>query len=473
MSQFNKFNAEVVLTDPSLSDVYRSMTELAKEFAVLGFIATAKTLVSLLLSEYSSEWQLSQFRFLRFAFAEVNEWPEQICPPDRTEDALGKIQPQLTSNLGDIQDNSARLQKLLEHAKGSDASTGGAAMDRSSVLADALALAIQLASRQTSSIEEIEADARVQQVLGLIAKRMHANQMIQYLTERRANWPLLSRGALARAIPVDIAKVKALAEEAIATFTQRFKNGRKAHVGEDKSIKYLLGMLDRNTKAHSIGHYAAMGDDVPESLFQPGATDQQISAVERTLDVTLPDDYKEFLKISNGFGGTWNGFYVDPPLSSTEDIGLAGIYVDDLPIELHDSPTGNLQLKLIREWPSYEKALELSSEDILDVWLLPPGETKRVLVAYQEAMGGTETPENVKRQTMKQIESTYGSWEAFQKLEWVVLEMQEGQSAAFGSFAQLLAERVRRSAMGSCEEDKMASGCFAYTCMDEKLREQL
>lgn len=55
MASLKKYDPDAILTDPDLGWVYRSMHEMAKEFAILGQIETAKTLISLLLSQYSSE----------------------------------------------------------------------------------------------------------------------------------------------------------------------------------------------------------------------------------------------------------------------------------------------------------------------------------------------------------------------------------------------------------------------------------
>jgi hypothetical protein len=45
--------------------------------------------------------------------------------------------------------------------------------------------------------------------------------------------------------------------------------------------------------------------------LNPPATDQQIADLEKQLKIVLPADYKDFLKVSNGFAGTVNNFVVD------------------------------------------------------------------------------------------------------------------------------------------------------------------
>jgi cell wall assembly regulator SMI1 len=45
--------------------------------------------------------------------------------------------------------------------------------------------------------------------------------------------------------------------------------------------------------------------------FNQPATDEQILKLENQLQIKLPGDYKEFLKVTNGFAGTVNEFAVD------------------------------------------------------------------------------------------------------------------------------------------------------------------
>ena len=48
-----------------------------------------------------------------------------------------------------------------------------------------------------------------------------------------------------------------------------------------------------------------------ENLFYPPAKEDQIMLLESQLGIRLPDDYKDFLRVTNGFAGFVNEFYVD------------------------------------------------------------------------------------------------------------------------------------------------------------------
>ena len=45
--------------------------------------------------------------------------------------------------------------------------------------------------------------------------------------------------------------------------------------------------------------------------FKSPATDEQISELENLLQISLPSDYKEFLKITNGFAGLINEYVAE------------------------------------------------------------------------------------------------------------------------------------------------------------------
>ncbi|KAM0546665.1 hypothetical protein ACHAPJ_010803 [Fusarium lateritium] len=472
MSPSKKFDRLNILTNPSLKDVYRDLISLAEEFAVLGHISTARTLISLLLSEDSSEDQQREIRYLNYAFAETDIWPDEIFMADREEKELEDIamhEPRASpsdsgSEMGDS--DYARFHDLLYTDEGCDATSGRSAKSRSAALADALAIAIDMASDANSGISEIEQDKKVQKVLDHISRRMHSDGAVKCLTERRVNWKILATGALTRKIDVDMARLDALAEEVIATFKKRFEKGRQSQKG---SIKELLMELDRNTRNNS-DTYEENDEPVPETLFSVPATDEQILEVERKLDIQLPNEYRDYLKISNGFGGEglWNGYFLVAPLFGTDDLEWTQGF--ELPIMLHESVTAGWDLSLSddREWPSYEKVLLLGRLDIFEIVFIPPDLTKKVFEVYREALGSSHISDDVKQRVHKSIASQYGSWEEFQKLEWVAVSFDEGSPTTHGTFTQLLQDKVRES----CRTDSdggaaLRLASIAYSCMPD------
>ncbi|KAF4944213.1 hypothetical protein FSARC_14728 [Fusarium sarcochroum] len=473
MGPYKKFDRFNILINPSLQEVYHHLITLAEEFAVLGHMSAAKTLISLLLSQDASQDHHREIQYLKYAFAESNIWPDEITLESRREEELEGIvmlEPGVSpsdsgSEMGDT--DYARFHDLLYTDENCDGMDGRPAMTRSAALADALAIAIDMASEDNPDIQEIEKDKKVQKVLDRISRRMHSHHAAKCLTERRINWSLLATGALARKIPVDLAKLDAFSEEVIATFKNRFEKGRQLHEG---SIKELLIELDRNTRNNSDASQYQM-EPVPETLFSAPATDEQILAVERKLDIQLPDDYREYLKISNGFGGEglWNGYHLVAPLFGTDDLEWEEGF--DIPIELHESVTAGWDLSFPDdlEWPSYEKELLLfGRSDIFAVYFIPPDLTKKVLEAYSEAFSSSDISNDLKQQIHKSIASQYGSWDEFQKLEWVAVSMDEGWPTAHGTFTQFLQDKVRESSRADSEGEAVSRwGSIAYSCMPD------
>ncbi|KAF2993151.1 hypothetical protein E8E13_001639, partial [Curvularia kusanoi] len=107
-----------------------------------------------------------------------------------------------------------------------------------------------------------------------------------------------------------------------------------------------------------------------QSWFRNSATDEVIVETKDRLGVELPDDYKEFSKITNGCGEAYNCILHEPPrhpllkirwLNDDED------YFSDLPFDI---PT-NLEIILQPydqdgsfDWVEVGKAIEIGTEDI-------------------------------------------------------------------------------------------------------------
>ncbi|KAF9781029.1 hypothetical protein IL306_014726 [Fusarium sp. DS 682] len=463
MSQPNKFDREAILTNPSLPEVYNKLVELAEEFSVLGEIETVSGLVSLLLRDTTSNWQRNRLRHFEPYFAAASIWPEEIPEKDRSQAAYDKTATKhaLDTDDGDEQHDKGKLQEQIKQAK-------EYGINDSNVV-DALSTAFKLASKQTSEMEDIQNDSRVQEVLQLLAENLYKRDIISRLAGRHELSALLATGVLARKVLVDNKKIEALGNEIIETFAERFTNGRKPAEIESKPMKEVLLELERNTKPKSLGFWEEMEQDPPETLFNlPPATDEQISSLEKRLKVALPDDYKDFLKTTNGFGGTWNGFHLDPLLHGVDDVRWSDPLFEVPFVEFHENISGTLELELPKrdDWPDSGPTIEIGREDVLSTLLITPDCTKAVLEAYDTAFEGKETPEDDKKQNMKVIEARYGSYETMQKLEWATVEFHDTESIPCGTFRQFLENRLHRTTViGYPDENTKEAGSLAYSCL--------
>ncbi|KAF5694402.1 hypothetical protein FDENT_1269 [Fusarium denticulatum] len=462
MAQPNKFDREEILTNTSLPEVYNKLVELAEEFSVLGEIDTAKDLVSLLLQDTTSEWQRNQLHHFEPFFAAADVWPNEIPEKERSEAVSDRTASKHALDIDDVeeQDDKGNLQELIKKAHQFGADGSG--------LADALASAFRLAWKQTPDLEEVQNNSRVQEVLELLARNLYKRGIISRLAGRHDLSGLLATGVLAQKVPVDKKKIEALGKDVVATFAERFSKGRKPRDIESKPMKDVLLELERNTKPKSLGYWEEMEQDPPATLFNlPPATDEQISSLEKRLKVTLPDDYKEFLKITNGFGGTWNGFHLDPPLHSVDDVEWSDPLFDPL-VQFHESISGVFKLDLPEsdDWPSSGPNIEIGREDVLGILLLTPDCTKEVLEAYDTAFKGSDTSEDDKKQEMKIIEAHYGSYDNMKKLDWATIEFHDSEDIPCGTFRQFLENRLRRTTtVGYPDENSKEAGSLAYSCL--------
>ncbi|KAJ4112515.1 hypothetical protein NW768_011682 [Fusarium equiseti] len=466
-----KFDRNAVLTNPSLKEVYDKLTDLAKEFAVLGEIDTTKELISLLLQDTTSDWQRRQIRCFKPFFAAVDRWPDEIPEEDKTEDASSNTAIEHSStdeNAREETDDEQLLQEQLNQARDDSVSFGDGRRSRAAV--DALCTALKLALKQSDDMQTIKDEPKVQEALQIIAKNLHKRWMLSLLAGRHQLCELLSTGELARKVPIDKSKLKATTKEVIETFHERLNYGRQKHDIESKSLKEVLLELERHTKTNAVSHWEEMQEAVPETLFVlPPATDGQISSLEEKLDIALPDDYKEFLKISNGFGRTWNGYHLDNALYGVDEIRWADESLEVPFVEFHDSISGTLELKVTDksrpEWPSSGPTLEIGSWDVLCTLLIPPKGTKVITDAYQEAFENPKIPKDAKQQVLKSIEGRHGSLEEMKKLEWAAIERHDSDTLPCGTFRQCLEERLRRAKRGPyCYEMAKELGGIAYNC---------
>ncbi|KAF5624483.1 hypothetical protein F52700_9652 [Fusarium sp. NRRL 52700] len=463
MAQPNKFDREEILSSTSLPEVYNKLIKLAEEFSVLGEIGTAKDLVSLLLKDTTSQWQRKQLHHFEPFFAAANIWPDEIPDNERSEAAFDKTASKHALDTDDVeeQDDKGNFQEQIKkvHQFGADGSS----------LADALSSAFRLVSKQTSDLEEIQNNSRVQEVLELLAQNLYKRGIISRLAGRHDLSGLLATGALARKVPVDKKKIEVLGKEVVATFTERFSKGRKPLDIESRPMKDVLLELERNTKPKSLGFWEEMEQDPPTTLFSlPPATDEQISSLEKRLKVTLPDDYKEFLRITNGFGGTWNGFHLDPPLHSVDDVQWSDPLFEVPFVQFHESISGVLNLDLPKrdDWPNSGPNIEIGREDVLGILLITPDCTKTVLEAYETAFKGSDTSEDDKKQEMKVIEAHYGSYDNMKKLDWATIEFHDSEDIPCGTFRQFLENRLRRTrTVGYPDENSKEAGSLAYSCL--------
>ncbi|KAF2745373.1 hypothetical protein M011DRAFT_375868, partial [Sporormia fimetaria CBS 119925] len=207
----------------------------------------------------------------------------------------------------------------------------------------------------------------------------------------------------------DIFRAGALRETIEAAIDQRIAKG-PARL-PDLSMREILETIDKNNRENPAAreYWMDMNDDEYEvpSLFRDAATTEQIHQLEERLGIKLPDDYKEFLGLSNGFGQAFSGIISEAPLHSSKDVRKIGedehyfvdLFLKTPPEEIFndtlykDNGTGKSDMQ---KWTKVRSAIEIGQWDIDNTWLLPPSRITETRAKVAEVLASSDFSDEVK-----------------------------------------------------------------------------
>lgn len=451
MSTRIDFEKDDILYHTSRPVVYAKIRRLAKELAVLGRIDIAARITDLILSQNRVEHGFSQMAFLNFAFEQTGDWPSAIPASARSKRALDKLE---ISHSEPIEEE--KFDEIIHQATPSK-------HDLARCLSIAVALCEQ---RGHTNLQDIKQDGRVVKAL----ERIMENWQIYHedLIQHRRLWPLLASGVMAQQLGVDDAKLSAIAWDIVETIRIRMEKGRQKSSYEGKSTKELLQILVENTEKNAGTLYKEMREDPPESYLHTPATEKDIKDLENRLQISaLPNDYKEFLLESNGLEPVYLGQGMTPPLFSTQTIQLRRDPVPEpVLLQLVRDPSGVAQMQReygYEAWPTVSNQIEIGRVCELVYTLSTPSVVKATVKAYKEALASDEVSDAIKFETIRAIEEQYGSVQAFEKMEWIMLHTEEFTPIApIGTFRTWLEESARFSAVPYEISD--GDLCLAFEC---------
>jgi hypothetical protein len=372
----------------------------------------------------------------------ANGWAQSWYSPDRERTGVGwgnvqKKTEQSASNKSPAQAIKEILVAIEEmHPKEHrNSQTGWLAMKASSGLVNALDLRLQLveSGHETEGKEDVP---DVDELLGMIAKRLNANQQVQNLSQSPRIWKMLSGGALARVLGIESEKVDAFAKAVEETVDERFKNGRVDY--PELPIKDILKQMEQNTREDPEAYEDERGGNLgkDDTLFRDAATAQDIAKTEKRLSITLPDDYKEFVLTTNGFGAAFGGIINEPPLHPLSELRCFGDDEDYFTELCLDIP-GNKIISIVQawdadgnaDWVKVGKAIEIGTEDIDNLWLLSPTKMDEVKDRVRDVLNSDKYDERIKTSVRHMMESFAGSEEKFWSLGWGCVTWASGGSA--------------------------------------------
>ncbi|KAF2466329.1 uncharacterized protein BDR25DRAFT_306156 [Lindgomyces ingoldianus] len=366
-----KFDRHQILREKDPWQVARKVFDVALEFALLGYVDTATDLFNLFES-FSQGCKSSWSPALYFAWDATGLWPDSIPASERTKDALSKLETERILWKRETNATKEGLDKLVATATGEGKTDEwGDAQIRPDDLTAAIDLALFMGEKD-----------KAEEILQVFAENFNVTWID--LSKSRGVWQLLKDKALAKAIGVDEEKMDAFQEEVLETFTERLEKGA-ARVFRDLPMKTLVNMCNENTLKNAVWEEMdGDPDDPPETILHDGATEEQIARVEAKLGHDLPDDFKEFLTLTNGMDSYWNGFYGEPKIHGTEAIHVFDASEQQ---EIWNSASveiafvTNMSVKI--EWATLDRVIQINdgAEDSKFVWLVEP--------EYGQKLGGS------------------------------------------------------------------------------------
>ncbi|MCJ1310369.1 hypothetical protein MMC25_004033 [Agyrium rufum] len=509
------FDRETVLHYGEPRNVEMQLVRASWEFAVLGYLDVARRLISLLNRHTPDHYEHEGSR-LWLAWVETNDWPvgelEKVDEPfaDPAKPYPENFELEINGRKHNFTADSAGFRKLLEAIEeldkdqAADSTRASSAVQRS----EGLVRALELASVLSAEGRREENLPSVRDILNRIAKRMHCDQQVEDLTGSAIAWKILKDGVLAKAIGVQDSKVRQFAQEVEETFTARYTLGRQTKgTTFELPMPEILNLCSENTLSNpgaiesNLEMNGPWGEDdssvegenedededlkqqrieketpvnLPDAVLYAPASSEDIAELEKRLNVTLPADYKEFLHISNGLGSTWGGILFEPPLHPTKDVKWLKKeeegYLTDIPLAwLPEWHPLHFPRRDGEEWVTVGSVIELGTEDIDSVWLLPPETVARRRDAYIRHYENEAAASCGQRMAFDiAVQAFAGSREAFDSMEWCVLAWTAGGGAsltAYPSFKAFLAEKAWASGRERDDfSDLPEENCFSYKC---------
>jgi hypothetical protein len=263
----------------------------------------------------------------------------------------------------------------------------------------------------------------------------------------RQAWKLYKSGALRQQLNVDEAALTSFANDFEIALTERLTNDR-SRPSANMSVPELLEVAEHVTQAVKTNpnvqeFYAHVTDT---SLFSSPATEAQIAEAEAQLGVTLPSDYTTFLRISDGtIGHMWDHSFCgyQPLLHPVDKLRWLDLVEEDY-------FTG-LSLDIPARWDKWPfappptatgyggdslehfiigRALEIGTEDIDNVWLLPPSTVTSIKEAVKKILEDENLEELDKNSVRTAVKDFAGSEEDWEKVKWACVTWASGGTAA-------------------------------------------
>jgi hypothetical protein len=424
-----KFTSFGLLTERSPNSLMTTCREIAVLLAVHGLIAESVDLIELS-DMFSKNGIALSASGVYFAFEAVNLWPSTVPEEHKTVEHLNSLDTDPLGDWGQIvidprvnhpplsvdEEGLARLLKYIEGDQKKKLAYPSAHFPgRVCILflGDVRSMAIDFALRLGHEAE---------------AERLlvgHGTDPISVAKSRIA-WKLLKDGKMFSQANIEEARVQYRRLKDV--LSQRLEKGPLNPL-KDRTLLELVELLDKQTIAHDEDQdgnpeeYKLQNFRGNSSIRYEPATDSQISTLEQKLNTSLPGDYKEFLKISNGLRFIWNGYFRQGFLGQLDEIQKGEhILQGNDALEFSLMEWSELPFKV--EWPKLDQqqALHVSSlNEEGDVWLVEPSLVTVAKKAFWDVYNDPGTSEEARKTVLRVVSDHFGSTEEFNDMEWAVV----------------------------------------------------
>ncbi|KAM0437873.1 hypothetical protein ACHAPT_002238 [Fusarium lateritium] len=284
----------------------------------------------------------------------------------------------------------------------------------------------------------LEKDYDVKTIFEEICGRFQYEEQVEQLACSRMAWKKLltvpSRPIL-DLLKIHPAKLRPAVTRALQMAEHRLEHGPRRRYRND-SIEKLVHAVSANTFRNCpydvLAAYRPPGnprtrtEDI-NGLLRPPCSPSDIADLEKRLGVTLPQDYKEFLGVTNGLGSMWNGQNPVDYLVSAEDVCWQDIDFlegNAIPLLRDGDPLACADNRL--DWPQVGdfRAICLSGDQNSEesnghLFLMSPEMVQERRDYFFKVY--EERNDYQRRELDRVVEETYGSMENFRNLEYALI----------------------------------------------------
>ncbi|KAJ4320266.1 hypothetical protein N0V84_005964 [Fusarium piperis] len=281
-------------------------------------------------------------------------------------------------------------------------------------------------------------EEEAQSTFEMICGRFQYEEQAEQLACSRMAWKKLLTAPgrpVLDVLEIHPAKLRPAVTRALQMAEHRLEHGPTRRY-KDKSIEKLAHAVSANTFHNCpydvLAAYRPPGKPRPRSedangLLRPPCSPSDIADLEKRLRVTLPEDYKEFLGVTNGLGSMWNGQNMVNYLVKAEDVCWQDIDFlegNAIPLLCDGDPSPFTDNRL--DWPEVGsfRTICLSGDQNREessghLFLLPPEMIQeRKDYFFKEYEKRNESQRHELDRVVKEI---YGSIETFRNLEYALI----------------------------------------------------